>query len=48
MTVFEQKTVACLGSSSTAGKGQAFDWIAELRARAAQRAGQVRELRCRW
>jgi len=33
MTVVEQKTVACLGSSSTAGKGQAFDWIAELRAR---------------
>jgi lysophospholipase L1-like esterase len=23
-------TVACLGSSSTAGKGQAFDWIGEL------------------
>jgi hypothetical protein len=23
-------TVACLGSSSTAGKGQAFDWIREL------------------
>jgi lysophospholipase L1-like esterase len=22
--------VACLGSSSTAGKGQAFDWIGEL------------------
>src|SRR3984885_15092668 len=22
--------VACLGSSSTAGKGQAFDWISEL------------------
>jgi hypothetical protein len=29
----EQKIVACLGSSSTAGKGQAFDWIAELRRR---------------
>lgn len=25
-----QKIVACLGSSSTAGKGQAFDWIGEL------------------
>lgn len=24
------ETVACLGSSSTAGKGQAFDWIGEL------------------
>ena len=24
------RTVACLGSSSTAGKGQAFDWIGEL------------------
>lgn len=29
----ERKIVACLGSSSTAGKGQAFDWIAELRRR---------------
>jgi lysophospholipase L1-like esterase len=28
--VARQKIVACLGSSSTAGKGQAFDWIAEL------------------
>jgi len=26
-------TVACLGSSSTAGKGQAFDWIGELKQR---------------
>jgi lysophospholipase L1-like esterase len=25
-----RETVACLGSSSTAGKGQAFDWIGEL------------------
>jgi lysophospholipase L1-like esterase len=25
--------VACLGSSSTAGRGQAFDWIAELKRR---------------
>ena len=23
-------TVACVGSSSTAGKGQAFNWIIEL------------------
>jgi lysophospholipase L1-like esterase len=29
--------VACLGSSSTAGKGQAFNWIAELRRRLGQR-----------
>jgi len=29
----ERKIVACLGSSSTAGRGQAFDWIAELRDR---------------
>jgi lysophospholipase L1-like esterase len=29
----QRKIVACLGSSSTAGKGQAFDWIAELRRR---------------
>jgi lysophospholipase L1-like esterase len=29
----EAITVAFLGSSSTAGKGQAFDWIAELRRR---------------
>ena len=28
-----QDIVACLGSSSTAGKGQAFDWIRELRGR---------------
>jgi lysophospholipase L1-like esterase len=26
-------TVVCLGASSTAGKGQAFDWIGELRRR---------------
>jgi lysophospholipase L1-like esterase len=26
-------TVACLGSSSTAGRGQAFDWISTLRRR---------------
>ena len=26
-------TVACLGSSSTAGRGQAFDWIGELERR---------------
>jgi lysophospholipase L1-like esterase len=25
--------VACLGSSSTAGKGQAFDWIGEMKSR---------------
>ncbi|HXP07721.1 MAG TPA: SGNH/GDSL hydrolase family protein, partial [Acidobacteriaceae bacterium] len=25
--------VACLGSSSTAGRGQAFDWIGELKQR---------------
>jgi lysophospholipase L1-like esterase len=25
--------MACLGSSSTAGKGQAYDWIGELRRR---------------
>jgi len=29
----QRKIVACLGSSSTAGKGQAFDWIEELRRR---------------
>lgn len=29
----ETMIVACLGSSSTAGRGQAFDWIAELRRR---------------
>jgi lysophospholipase L1-like esterase len=29
----EATIVACLGSSSTAGKGQAFDWIGELRQR---------------
>jgi lysophospholipase L1-like esterase len=28
-----KKVVALLGSSSTAGKGQAYDWIAELRRR---------------
>lgn len=27
------KIVACIGSSSTAGRGQAFDWIGELRGR---------------
>ena len=25
-----REIIACLGSSSTAGKGQAFDWIVEL------------------
>ncbi|WP_260704099.1 SGNH/GDSL hydrolase family protein [Edaphobacter flagellatus] len=25
-----RETIACLGSSSTAGRGQAFDWIGEL------------------
>jgi lysophospholipase L1-like esterase len=35
MTTSGPTIVACLGSSSTAGKGQAFDWIAELRARTA-------------
>ena len=29
--------VACLGSSSTAGKGQAFNWIAELQRRLGER-----------
>ena len=29
----ETTIVACLGSSSTAGKGQAFDWIGELKQR---------------
>jgi lysophospholipase L1-like esterase len=29
----EATIVACLGSSSTAGKGQAFDWIGELKQR---------------
>ena len=29
--------VACLGSSSTAGKGQAFNWITELQRRLGQR-----------
>ena len=29
----EATVVACLGSSSTAGKGQAFDWIGELERR---------------
>ncbi|MGX5829544.1 SGNH/GDSL hydrolase family protein [Mesorhizobium sp. 43Arga] len=33
-----RETVACLGSSSTAGKGQAFDWIGEL----ARRPGNAR------
>src|SRR5438552_917682 len=33
MTINEEKIVACLGSNSAAGKGQAFDWIAELRRR---------------
>jgi lysophospholipase L1-like esterase len=35
MITFQRKIVACLGSSSTAGRGQAFDWIAELRRRPA-------------
>jgi hypothetical protein len=26
----DKTVIACLGSSSTAGKGQAFDWIGEL------------------
>lgn len=26
----DRKVVACIGSSSTAGKGQAFDWVGEL------------------
>ena len=29
--------VACLGSSSTAGKGQAFNWIMELQRRLEER-----------
>lgn len=33
----EPSIVACLGSSSTAGKGQAFNWIAELQRRLDQR-----------
>jgi lysophospholipase L1-like esterase len=33
MTGDRRQVVACLGSSSTAGKGQAFDWIDELRRR---------------
>ena len=28
-----REIVACLGSSTTAGRGQAFDWIGELAAR---------------
>ncbi len=32
-TPIKNTTVAFLGSSSTAGKGQAFDWIAELKRR---------------
>jgi lysophospholipase L1-like esterase len=35
-------TVACLGSSSTAGKGQAFDWIGELRKRPRNRSYDFR------
>jgi lysophospholipase L1-like esterase len=38
----QQKIVACLGSSSTAGKGQAFDWIAELRWRPGNRQFEFR------
>lgn len=34
----ERLRVACVGSSSTAGKGQAFDWIAELRRRPENRS----------
>lgn len=30
-----RQVVACLGSSSTAGRGQAFDWMGELRRRMA-------------
>lgn len=33
----EASIVACLGSSSTAGKGQAFDWIGELERRPCNR-----------
>src|SRR5436305_1754160 len=36
------RIVACLGSSSTAGKGQAFDWIGELRRRPQNRNVQFR------
>lgn len=31
----KRETIACIGSSSTAGKGQAFDWIGELARRPA-------------
>ena len=34
--------VACLGSSSTAGKGQAFDWISELERRPCNRRFRFR------
>jgi lysophospholipase L1-like esterase len=30
MTTVKARVIACLGSSSTAGKGQAFNWIGEL------------------
>jgi lysophospholipase L1-like esterase len=33
----ESRIVACLGSSSTAGKGQAFNWITELQRRLGER-----------
>jgi lysophospholipase L1-like esterase len=33
LTKAEEIIVACLGSSSTAGKGQAFNWISELERR---------------
>jgi lysophospholipase L1-like esterase len=33
LTKAEEAVVACLGSSSTAGKGQAFNWIRELERR---------------
>jgi lysophospholipase L1-like esterase len=35
-------TVACLGSSSTAGKGQAFDWVGELSRRRRNRSVRFR------
>jgi lysophospholipase L1-like esterase len=40
----EARTVACLGSSSTAGKGQAFDWIAELSRRPGNECLRFRNL----
>jgi lysophospholipase L1-like esterase len=36
--------VACLGSSSTQGKGQAYDWIAELRSRPANAGARFLDL----